>query len=193
MVIQKMPGLVIAYHGCDTLVAERVIMGEERIKDSVNPYDWLGHGQYFWENSPERAYEWAVSLSKKKSSSVVIPAVVGAIIDLGTCLNLTDVACIRLLKFAYEDMVATYTATLPRNHNIAENDDLLLRNLDCAVIEHLHKFAERFNISFDSVRGVFTEGEPLYPNAGFREKTHIQICVVNPSCIKGYFKPLDWQ
>lgn len=35
----------------------------------------------------------------------------------------------------------------------------------------------------------FCEGQELYPNAGFREKNHIQICVCNPNCIKGYFLP----
>ena len=35
----------------------------------------------------------------------------------------------------------------------------------------------------------FWEGQELYPNAGFREKNHIQICVCNPNCIKGYFLP----
>lgn len=43
--------------------------------------------------------------------------------------------------------------------------------------------------AYDSVRGVFWEGKPLYPNAGFAEKNHIQICVCNPNCIKGYFLP----
>jgi len=41
----------------------------------------------------------------------------------------------------------------------------------------------------DSVHGIFNEGEELYPNAGFREKDHIQICVRNPNCIKGFFLP----
>ncbi len=41
----------------------------------------------------------------------------------------------------------------------------------------------------DSVRGMFPEGELLYPNAGFREKNHIQLCVINPNCIIGYFEP----
>ena len=35
----------------------------------------------------------------------------------------------------------------------------------------------------------FWEGHSLYPNAGFAEKNHIQICVCNPNCIKGYFLP----
>ena len=41
---------------------------------------------------------------------------------------------------------------------------------------------------YDSVRGVFFEGNELYKNAGFREKNHIHIAVINPNCIKGYFK-----
>ena len=44
---------------------------------------------------------------------------------------------------------------------------------------------------FDSVRGVFWEGKELYKNAGFREKDHIQICIRNPNCIKGYFLPRE--
>ena len=44
--------------------------------------------------------------------------------------------------------------------------------------------------SFDSVRCAFWEGEELYPGAGFKEKNHIQICVRNHNCIKGYFRPL---
>ena len=35
----------------------------------------------------------------------------------------------------------------------------------------------------------------LYDGAGFLDKTHIQICIRNPNCIKGYFIPrkeTDW-
>ena len=42
---------------------------------------------------------------------------------------------------------------------------------------------------FDSVRGLFSEGAPVYEGSGFRKKTHVQICVRNPNCIKGYFNP----
>ncbi|MFZ2726272.1 MAG: hypothetical protein WAX77_08490 [Methylococcaceae bacterium] len=41
----------------------------------------------------------------------------------------------------------------------------------------------------DSVRGMFPEGKELYNGAGFREKNHIQLCVVNPNCIIAYFQP----
>ena len=42
---------------------------------------------------------------------------------------------------------------------------------------------------FDSVRGLFVEGGEVYPGSGFRSKTHVQICVVNPNCIIGCFIP----
>jgi len=40
----------------------------------------------------------------------------------------------------------------------------------------------------DTVKGVFTEGKPIYPGAGFDEKTHIQIVVRSQRCIKGVFR-----
>ena len=83
---------------------------------------------------------------------------------------------------------------LPKNEGATQ--DRLLRKLDCAVIEHLHARieAERANgeatlAPFDSVRGLFSEGAPVYEGSGFRKKTHVQICVRNPNCIKGYFNP----
>ena len=44
---------------------------------------------------------------------------------------------------------------------------------------------------FDSVRGMFVEGEELYKGAGFHEKTHVQIAIRNPMMIKGYFRLID--
>jgi hypothetical protein len=66
-------------------------------------------------------------------------------------------------------------------------DDLLLRKLDCAVINFLHAAREKAGED-PSVRGVFTEGKRIYTNSGFREKTHIQICVRNPANIHGVFR-----
>lgn len=75
-------------------------------------------------------------------------------------------------------------------------DDLRARYLDCAVIETLHQAREMRNRQlmaeskgemppYATVRGAFFEGTPLYPGAGFRAKTHVQICVRDLSCIKG--------
>ena len=45
--------------------------------------------------------------------------------------------------------------------------------------------------SYDTVRGAFWEGEELYPNAGFKEKNHVQIVVRNQESIKGYFRVIS--
>ena len=40
----------IGYHGCEKELARRLILREVEMGKSANPYDWLGHGIYFWEN-----------------------------------------------------------------------------------------------------------------------------------------------
>lgn len=52
---QKLPNLVLGFHGCDESVFERVIYRGEPMKKSENSYDWLGHGIYFWEQNKQRA------------------------------------------------------------------------------------------------------------------------------------------
>lgn len=75
--------------------------------------------------------------------------------------------------------------------NKGNSDDLLLRELDCAVIETLHQSIQNsMTKPFDSIRGVFWEGKSIYETAGFREKNHIQLCIRSVDCIKGYFLPL---
>ncbi len=67
-----------------------------------------------------------------------------------------------------------------------------LRRLDCAVIQALHgNLKKQGHVAFDTVRGLFQEGNPVYPKAGFRQGNHIQICVRNRACVKGYFRPLN--
>ena len=187
--------LVIGFHGCDLSVARKVVTGEEDLLASTNDYDWLGNGIYFWENNEARALQWAQELAKRSSSSVKTPAIIGAVIDLGYCLDLTDSQCLEELKIGYETLVTLSKEAgipMPKNANLGTSTDLLLRKLDCAVIETMHKLNKAANKrAYDSVKGVFWEGERLYPNAGFAEKNHIQICVCNPNCIKGYFLPRE--
>jgi hypothetical protein len=184
----KLPNLVIGFHGCDRSSAEKVLYNNEKMYESVNDYDWLGHGVYFWEQNLDRALDWAKSQPKIKN-----PAVIGAVIDLGRCLNLFDEHCIKVVEQQYEifKRECEYNGVeLPRNKNVGSNKDLLLRRLDCAVIERLHAYLKKTGgPEYDSVRSMFFEGEELYPGSGFLSKTHIQICVRNPNCIKGLFLP----
>ena len=187
------PNLTIGFHGCDQSVVDKVIAGKENLLASTNDYDWLGSGIYFWENNEERALEWAVELSKRPGSSVKQPAVIGAIIDLGYCFDLTDTAYLKELKKSYDfalEFSRISGIPMPVNKTLGNSTDLLLRKLDCYVIQTTHRINREANKrAYDSVRGVFWEGKPLYPNAGFAEKNHIQICICNPNCIKGYSLP----
>lgn len=184
---------VLGYHGCDQSVAEALLRGDQ-FKPSENPFDWLGHGVYFWEANPRRGLDYAHELKVRnegKPGAIELPAVVGAIIDLRFCLDLissTGIAAVRAAHANFETRMADTNAALPTNHR---GSDLLLRDLDCAVINHLHKI--RANTSpplppYDTVRGVFLEGDRIYADSGFFEKTHIQICVRNAACIKGVFR-----
>lgn len=187
--------LVIGFHGCDRTVVDAVIAGKAELRASTNDYDWLGNGIYFWENNEERAWQWANDLAKRKNSQVKNPAVIGAIIDLGYCFDLTDSTYLNELKTAYNTLVKANEESgleLPQNSKIGNSEDLLIRKLDCAVVQTALVLNQDANDHpYDSVKGVFWEGKELYPNAGFREKNHIQICVCNPNCIKGYFLPRE--
>ena len=195
-----LPSFVLGFHGCCQTVAEEVFSGKTPLEKSTNAYDWLGNGIYFWENNPQRALDWAKHLKNHpnpnfKGKPVKEPAVVGAIIDLGHCLNLLDAKYIQMVKRAnalYERICELDGRSLAQNKTAENSKDLLLRYRDCAVIESLHESRKQKKLpDFSSVRGMFTEGEPLYTGAGFHEKSHIQICVRNPNCIKGYFRILE--
>jgi hypothetical protein len=68
--------------------------------------------------------------------------------------------------------------------------DGLRRKLDCAVITLLHRMRTDSGETDGStrVKGVFLEGGPIYAGSGLSEKTHAQICVCDPDCIKGTFR-----
>lgn len=185
---KTLPNLVLGFHGCSREVYEKILYRHNELNYSTNDYDWLGNGIYFWENSYDRALEWAQTHKADET-----PSVVGAVIDLGYCLNLSDYGCTQALSGAYEllklDCIKN-NMPLPQNSGSA---DRFLRRLDCAVIENFHKVNHKLGgQAYDSVRGVFAEGEAIYPGSDILKKTHIQICVRNPNCIRGYFSPKEF-
>jgi hypothetical protein len=178
---------ILGYHGCDQEVGEGLLAGDLHFRPSANSYDWLGPGIYFWESNPIRALEFAVESSRRAGSRVRRPFAVGSVIELGLCLDLTTSSGLALVRIAHQSLAEV---TMEGGLQLPSNSkDELRRDLDCAVIQRLHAILEaEGQTPIDTVKGVFTEGKPLYPGAGFREKTHIQIAVRNPGCIKGVFR-----
>lgn len=182
------PAFVLGFYGCDKSIGDKLLAGE-KFKNSENVYDWLGAGIYFWQSNPRRGLEWAIERSKRPSGSrIKEPFVVGAVIDLGFCLDLTTSEAAVKIKAAYNSLKKTYETAgraLPKNKHLRPL-------LDCAVINWLHDIRKKGGDEpFQSVKGVFIEGDPVYPDANFKQKTHIQIAVRDPKCIKGVFRVSD--
>jgi len=180
---------VLAYHGCDRSIAERLLKNEP-FTVSQNDYDWLGEGVYFWEANPLRGLEFAREVAKREPDRIKKPFVIGAILDLGFSLDLTTSAGIQMARFAYDKLKKLYeTAEKPLPEN---RPDKFLHPLDCVVINNLHKIREEDGLPpVDSVKGIFQEPPVLYPGSAFMRKNHIQIAVRNTDCIKGVFRVPD--
>jgi hypothetical protein len=184
------PSFVLGFHGCDENIGEKILRGGGHLQPSVQKWDWLGHGIYFWEGNPSRAMAWATQ--RKKEGKIKTPFVLGAIIDLRRCLDLFDHDSLAQVKEAHRLYVQLSTAAgTEQARNVGATPDKAGRGLDCAVMNTLHTYRElREEPAYDSIRGPFLEGEPVYPAAGFLSENHIQLCVRNTDCIKGYFRPL---
>ncbi len=183
---QLATSFVLGYHGCEKAVGERILTGEP-FKQSNNDYDWLGPGIYFWEANPVRGLDFAREARKRRTSNIKQPFVIGAVISLGLCLDLTTTAGVQQIRAAHSSLAefaAAANVEMPQNA-----PDGLLRRLDCAVIQMVHTVRRDKNEEpIDTVKGVFIEGRPIYEGSGFYERTHIQIAVRSHECIKGVFR-----
>ena len=120
------------------------------IRDS--DYDWLGFGIYFWEANPIRGLNYAKETMRRRRSKITEPFVVGAVIDLGICLDLTTSFGIATVQRGFASLRRSHGESgipIPKN-----SDDKLRRQLDCAVIQRVHEiFNDAALPSFDTVRG----------------------------------------
>jgi len=119
-------------------------------------------------------------------TQIKTPFVIGAIIELGNCLNMLEPISIDIVKKAHNALRETYKKSgtaIPTNREA-------IRKLDCAVIKYVHKSAEDDGLApYDTVRSAFNEGSQIYKDSNFYDRLHIEICVRNPNLIKGYFLP----
>ena len=182
MTYKSYPLFVFGFHGCERAVAERVLAGGEDLRPSANAYDWLGSGIYFWENAPERALQWARDRKKRD------PYVIGAVIQLSTCLNLMDTGSADEIRRTYDVARARSGEAVdfkfPVNSGKRHGLDMFIINLAALM-------AEDRGFAYDAVRGAFVEGDEIFPCSSIRSDTHIQLCVRNPACILAYFRPKE--
>lgn len=184
------PMTVYAFHGCDESVADAVISGKMELQPSKNDYDWLGSGIYFWENAPERALRWAQERQKRNPGSIKNPAVVGAVVHLGNCLNLMDKASNQPIGEAYKVLEVVLSEIRKRHPEFMfPANGKKLHRLDALVLNTACMFAEQSKHPYDTIRAAFIEGEPVFKGSAIQSDTHIQLCVRNPASIVAYFRP----
>lgn len=94
--MSRATSFVLGYHGCEKDVGLQVTRGERALNNSTAKYHWLGPGRYFWEDDPQRAFEWARDRPGKRALKE--PFVIGAIID--PLPNWVRLHSIRLVKRA---------------------------------------------------------------------------------------------
>lgn len=178
---------VVGYHGTRKKTALEIVAGKREFKSSKNEDDWLGHGTYFWEYAPKRAWNWA----RKQYPNVEI-AVLGSMIRLGNCLDLVDPDNTKLVVDLHRRLVSEVGAvggTLRKNYKAR-------KYLDCQVFEYAYAVFEDEGERIDTVRGVYVPTQSkdrLWERSWLFHETHLQLCVRNPECILGTWllKPLE--
>jgi hypothetical protein len=183
------PFQVTGFYSCDKDLGLNILTGKDELRLSNNPWDWLGTGIYFWEQNPRRALEYAQECAAGTqffNGKIKTPFVLGANIELGNCLNLVESQSLSILTEAYNGLLklnAEAGFLMPQNNGTN-------RALDCAVIRYVHQSnVASGSRAYDTVRCSFDEGGEVYPGANFTSRHHIQICVINPDMIKGFFLP----
>ena len=185
------PFQITGFHSCDKEIGLKVLNGKIDLIPSDNIWDWLGGGVYFWEQNPARALQYAIDCAagkQKNKAGIKTPFVIGAIIELGNCLNLLEPISLNLIKQSYDSLKILYEDLgEPMPINKGPN-----RALDCAVIKYVHETRRQLleEPPFDTIRSAFLKGKELYPSSNFTTKLHIEICVIKTELIKGYFLPM---
>lgn len=168
--------IVIGYHGTDEASAERLVHGEE-FAASDRDNEWFGRGVYFWEHAPKQAWWWSKSVRKAKK-----PAVVGALIRLGNCLDLLDsenVTILKAFKNSLELSLAEESIALPQNNR----KDM---RLDCTVFNAFYAASDVAERPIDTARAVYVPTgtkKRIWEKSWINEQSHLQLCVRNPRSI----------
>ena len=179
---------------------------------SENPYDWLGDGIYFWENNLRRAMEWAEEMVKGEPAVIEAEIRLGRCFDLTSSeeidalkrvydevvldYNLAgkklprnrDLRRGTMWQQTWLSWLDTWNAWLYpvlAGVQFERASSRKLRYLDRLVLNQLNEAVERFGSGrgFQTIRGAFEEGDPVFSGSMIRRQSHVQIAVRDRSCI----------
>ncbi|PTN53934.1 hypothetical protein [Stenotrophomonas panacihumi] len=193
--------LVVGYHGCDITTRDDLVAGRATPQLSHNRYDWLGPGFYIFENDHDRAEAFARTAAaaperRLTARPIAQPAVVGCLLSVQRCLDMTthagvrefEAACMAVLGHDGHSPGRRVPANRARDDEDADN---VLRHLDNAIFNHIHRAREAIphSLPYQAVRGAFQQGAELVPRSGFHRDSHIQIALRDLACVIGWFLP----
>lgn len=167
------PIIVDGYHGT-TREAAQLLLSQE-FAPSANPWEWLGHGVYFWQDAPRRAREWAREWLARKNYHGPV-AVVGARIQLNNFVDLLDLEGSDFLRRVATSFVSRPSDRIPKNKPPRNN-------LDCAVFNFATTMLSSEGIAVAGYRAACVEGEPLVEDSPIFTRSHVQLAVLDQSCI----------
>lgn len=161
-----------AYHGTTEKAAKAIL--KSGFRASRNKYDWLGDGVYFFQDAPMRAWEWA---RRNHGDDAVV---LEARIRLMNCIDLLDISWWHSLRNAYDSLLADLRAEgiSPPHQTFG------MRRLDQQVLNYAVETYQRNGGIVRSIRSVFIEGKPAYPESGLYDRSHVQIAVRDQSMIE---------
>lgn len=163
--------MVVGHHGTSRSYLDSI--QKDGLRISRNDYDWLGDGVYFFQDSVERAREWAVQ--EHGSDAIVICAD----IELENCIDLVDSKWSKCFSNMYNDFIAKFKEgrlPIPTQSGKAHR-------LDRHVINYCVGVLAENGVVVSSLRAPFVEGNPFYPGSALYCESHIQICVRDVSVV----------
>ena len=165
----------LGYHGTTLEAAEKIVT--DGFRPSSNPWEWLGHGIYFWQDAPNRARDWAKEWHASKGYNGPI-AVVAAQIDLHNFVDLLDQVDMELVsEYAgkFESRMSELGSKLKNKYPV--------HRLDCAVFNFLTNVLSSKGRVIRGYRAACVEGKRITTGSPIYDRSHVQLAVIDQDAI----------
>lgn len=165
----------IGYHGTRLEYAQKIL--DEDFRPSENSWEWLGHGVYFWQDAPDRAFGWAKEWHSRSGYEGPI-AVVAARIQLFDFVDLLDQTGMRLVK--------DFASALQRkiaNEERSLTNEYPIHRLDCELFNSVTTMLLSEGIEVRGYRAACVEGDPITEGSPIYDRSHVQLAVIDQTTI----------
>lgn len=165
-------GIAAGFHGTSSDSADKILV--EGFVKSDMPEDWLGTAAYFFQDAPQRAFDWARERHGNQA------AVIRAEILVKDFIDLVDTGWSSWLAEVYDK----YLEDLRNHGREVPTQKGGAHRLDREVLNYGVQLLESDGFVVRGIRGAFQEGHAVFPNSALFTLSHIQIGVRDLSLIR---------